>query len=198
MNGCTSLKRNSSPCHAINDKRKAVVAGDHQPADDECDVPLIHGLADTELQKLEKRSSSFSLLFHFAENPHFTNSVLTKYYELKISPDNEDPFEGGQEEAKEGAGAGRFITKTVSNDSFFNFFEPTLKELTEDMDPESQESLRTDFETGQIVRDQIIPRAVLFFTGEGVEDDFDDFEDEDEDGEDGSDGPSDDDKDEEE
>uniref|UniRef100_A0A915EAU8 Uncharacterized protein n=1 Tax=Ditylenchus dipsaci TaxID=166011 RepID=A0A915EAU8_9BILA len=65
--------------------------------------------------------------------------------------------------------------------------------------PESQESLRTDFETGQIVRDQIIPRAVLFFTGEGVEDDFDDFEDEDEDGvRRRSDGPSDDDKDEEE
>lgn len=41
--------------------------------------------------------------------------------------------------------------------------------------------LRADFEIGQAIRDRVIPRAVLFYTGEeGENDDFeDDAEDED-------------------
>ena len=43
------------------------------------------------------------------------------------------------------------------------------------------ETLRNDFEIGQLIRDQVISHAVLFFTGEAA-DDFDDFTaDEDED-----------------
>lgn len=48
-----------------------------------------------------------------------------------------------------------------------------MKELDESDDVESQDLLRTDFEAGQLIRDQVIPRAVLFYTGEaGDEDDF--------------------------
>lgn len=80
---------------------------------------------------------------------------------------------------KKGSAAGRFTTKMISNDSFFNYFDPSLKELKkDDNDDEGQELLRCDFETGQLIRDQIIPRAVLFFTGEAV--DEDEFFDEDE------------------
>ncbi|KAI1716609.1 nucleosome assembly protein (NAP) domain-containing protein [Ditylenchus destructor] len=219
---------------AINVKRKAVVTGEHEPTDAECDVPLVHGLGEEELQKLEKEApiegtpskgipefwynalnntsqlgemmheydvpilkylfdittevhsepTGFTLLFHFNDNPYFTNTVLKKYYELKITPDNDDPYnydgptvvkcrgteinwkEGKnvtqkvvKKKQKKGSGAGKFITKTVSNESFFNFFDAELKELTEEMDETLQESLREDFEVGQIIRDQIIPRA---------------------------------------
>lgn len=53
--------------------------------------------------------------------------------------------------------------------------------------------MREDFELGQMLRDQVIPRAVLFFTGEAAEmfDDMDDEEDEDEEDDGGDGGDSD-------
>lgn len=51
-------------------------------------------------------------------------------------------------------------------------------------DAESQELLQADFEIGQLFRDQIVPRAVLFYTKEAVEEndlfEYDGDEDEDE------------------
>uniref|UniRef100_A0A915E1E0 Nucleosome assembly protein n=1 Tax=Ditylenchus dipsaci TaxID=166011 RepID=A0A915E1E0_9BILA len=172
----------------------------------EYDAPILKFLVDISLQ-VHTDPTGFSLLFHFAENPYFTNAILTKYYELKIAPDNDDPFgfdgptvvksegtlidwkmqerhsESRQEEAK-GAGAGRFMDEDRAKRQFLQLFRCCCQRA------EIEHGVRVDFETGQVIRDQIVPRAVLFFTGEGVEDeDFDDF-DEDEDDED-SDGASD-------
>jgi len=82
----------------------------------------------------------------------------------------------------------RTITKQVKNDSFFNFFDPPpiSDDPDADVDPETQDLLTADFEIGHYIRDRIIPRAVLFFTGEALEDDeFDEEEEEDEEGEEG-------------
>ena len=55
----------------------------------------------------------------------------------------------------------------VKNDSFFNFFDPPpLPDDPEaEVDAETQELLTADFEIGHYIRERIIPRAVLFFTG---------------------------------
>jgi hypothetical protein len=37
-------------------------------------------------------------------------------------------------------------------------------------DEETRELLNADFEIGQILRDRILPRAVLYFTGEAQDD----------------------------
>ena len=51
------------------------------------------------------------------------------------------------------------------------------------MDEETETLLAADFEIGHFFRDRIIPRAVLYFTGEALEDEDDDYEEEeDEDG----------------
>ena len=51
------------------------------------------------------------------------------------------------------------------------------------MDEETEALLAADFEIGHFFRDRIIPRAVLYFTGEALEDEDDDYEEEeDEDG----------------
>ena len=34
----------------------------------------------------------FTLYFHFSPNDYFTNEVLTKTYELKCEPQEDDPF----------------------------------------------------------------------------------------------------------
>ncbi|KAL0101503.1 hypothetical protein PUN28_018969 [Cardiocondyla obscurior] len=48
------------------------------------------------------------------------------------------------------------------------------------MDEETQALITSDFELGHYIRERIVPRAVLYYTGEGLEDEDDDYEDEEE------------------
>ena len=50
------------------------------------------------------------------------------------------------------------------------------------MDDETHALLQADWEIGEVIRQSIVPRAVLFFTGEAL-DDYDEEEDEEEDDE---------------
>ncbi|GIY75941.1 nucleosome assembly protein 1-like 1 [Caerostris darwini] len=149
------------------------------------------------------------LEFHFEPNDYFTNTVLTKHYDLRCKPVETDifGFEGPEIVKSKGCtidwkknknvtvktikkkqkhkarGAVRTVTKTVTNDSFFNFFSPpAVPENEDELDEETQTILNNDFEVGNLIKDRIIPHAVLFFTGENLVDD--DFDEEDEDDED--------------
>ena len=50
-------------------------------------------------------------------------------------------------------------------------------------DDEIETLLAADFEIGHYIRERIVPRAVLYFTGDALEDD-DEFDDEEEEGDD--------------
>ena len=143
---------------------------------------------------------SFVLEFHFEPNEYFTNEVLTKTYRMRSEPDDSDPFSfdgpeimgctGCQIDWKKGKnvtlktikkkqkhkgrGTVRTVTKTVSNDSFFNFFAPPEVPESGYLDDDSEAILAADFEIGHFLRERIIPRSVLYFTGEAIEDDDDD------------------------
>jgi nucleosome assembly protein 1-like 1 len=71
------------------------------------------------------------------------------------------------------------VTKEVKADSFFNFFSPP--DVPEGKDGEMPEedaaTLALDFDVGFAIKEKVIPRAVLYFTGEAFEDDDDDFDD---------------------
>ena len=45
-----------------------------------------------------------------------------------------------------------------------------------DLDDDSEAILAADFEIGHFLRERIIPRSVLCFTGEAIEDDDDDYD----------------------
>ncbi|XP_059080421.1 nucleosome assembly protein 1-like 1-B [Tigriopus californicus] len=181
------------------------------------DEPALKSLKDITVTFAEK-PMGFTLHFHFATNDFFSDSVLTKEYFMKCEPSEDDPFsfEGPEivkckgcpinwkqgknltvktvktKQKHKSKGSVRTITKTVKNDSFFNFFDPpACEENEEDMDPMTQDLLTADFEIGHYVRERIIPRAVLFFTGEALEDDFDEDEEDsgDEEGEEEEDDP---------
>jgi len=171
----------------------------------EHDEPILHHLTDITVD-MNSNPTGFTLLFHFAPNEYFTNKELTKQYTLKCDPDEDDPFEydgpeivackGCKIEWKEGknvtvklikkkqkhkaTGGTRFVTKQVKADSFFNFFDPPVNSPEEEanLDEETRMLLHADFEVGQALRDRIIPRAVLYYTGEANDDDS--FDDEDE------------------
>jgi len=180
----------------------------------EADEPVLTKLSDITVT-FSETPMGFTLHFFFAPNDYFSNSVLTKEYEMKCEPSEDDPFsfEGPEifkckgctinwkepgknltvktvkkKQKHKSKGNVRTITKQVKNDSFFNFFDPPpiSDDPDADVDPETQDLLTADFEIGHYIRDRIIPRAVLFFTGEALEDDeFDEEEEEDEEGEEG-------------
>ncbi|XP_050308051.1 nucleosome assembly protein 1-like 1 [Anthonomus grandis grandis] len=182
------------------------------------DIPILNHLADIKVICKED-PMSFILEFHFTPNEHFTNKVLTKEYLMKCVPDDDDPFgfEGPEifkcngctinwnkgknitvktvkkKQKHKSRGVVRVVTTSVQNDSFFNFFSPpTIPEGTkdEDVDEDLRNLLTSDFEIGHYIRERIVPKAVLYFTGEGVEDEDEDYEEEEED-EDEEDGDSD-------
>lgn len=79
----------------------------------------------------------------------------------------------------------RIIDSTVTQESFFNYFSSIQDKIdmvaanVEEMDdtPEDQEQYmrEADYEIGHFIRDRLIPRAVLYYTGE-VNDEEDDDE----------------------
>jgi len=174
----------------------------------EHDEPILKHLTDVEV-KTSKNPMLFIFIFHFSPNEYFTNATLTKEYILKCEPDPKEPFDfDGPEiidckgckidwkpnknvtvklikkkQKHKQKGATRFVTKEVKNDSFFNFFDPPVIPPGEEesLDDETRDLLNADFEIGQILRDRILPRAVLYYTGEAQDDeDYDEDEDEEE------------------
>jgi len=179
----------------------------------EADEPLLSKLTDITVT-FSETPMGFTLHFYFAPNDYFSNSVLTKEYEMKCEPSEDDPFsfEGPEifkckgctinwkepgknltvktvkkKQKHKNKGNVRTITKQVKSDSFFNFFDPPpiSDDPDTDVDPETQDLLTADFEIGHYIRDRIIPRAVLFFTGEALEEEEEEDEDFDEEGEEG-------------
>jgi len=168
------------------------------------DEPILRHLEDITLKLLDNNPMGFILEFHFSPNEFFTNTILTKSYDMKCCPDEQDPFsfEGPEifkckgctidwkkgknvtikvikkKQKHKSRGAVRTVTKTVQNDSFFNFFSPppVPDDPDAELDEDTQAILTADFEIGHYFRERIIPRAVLYFTGEALEDD--DFEEE--------------------
>jgi len=177
------------------------------------DEPALEALNDVKVTFSDGKGDApmgFKLHFLFGPNDYFTDTELIKEYEMKCTPNEQDPFSfDGPEIFKckgcpihwkpnknltvktvkkkqkhKSKGNVRTITKQVKNDSFFNFFDPpTIPDDPEaEVDADTQELLTSDFEIGHYIRERVVPRAVLFFTGEALEeDDFDDEEDDDED-----------------
>ncbi|CAG5958269.1 unnamed protein product [Menidia menidia] len=164
----------------------------------EHDEPILKHLKDIQVKFSEPgQPMSFTLEFLFEPNGYFNNAVLTKVYKMKSEPDTSDPFsfegpeiidcEGCQidwhkgkdvtvktikkKQKHKGRGTVRTVTKQVPNDSFFNFFNPIKAPPDGEMDEDSEYTLATDFEIGHFFRERIVPRAVLYFTGEALEDD---------------------------
>jgi len=184
----------------------------------EQDEEVLKHLVDVRItMQNESESKGFTIEFEFSPNDYFSNTLLTKSYQLRTGLDEHEPltYEGPEIVKSKGSdidwkkgknvtikmvkkrqkhknrGTIRVVTKEVQTDSFFNFFTPPTAPEDADAEVEDTDEMRTlaaDFEIGHMLRDSIIPKAVLYYTGEaGDEDDgeFDeDEEDEDEDEED--------------
>ncbi|KAF4095336.1 hypothetical protein G5714_024414 [Onychostoma macrolepis] len=136
----------------------------------EHDEPILKHLQDITVKFSEPgQPMIFTLEFHFEPNSYFSNTVLTKVYKMKSEPDADDPFSFEGPEIIDCEGC-KIDWHKGKDDSFFNFFNP-VKELPDGMDEDLDFTLSTDFEIGHFFRERVIPRAVLYFTGEALEDD---------------------------
>eukprot|EP00891_Asterochloris_glomerata_P006998 jgi/Astpho2/6998/e_gw1.00107.95.1_t len=173
------------------------------------DAAILEHLTDVRtLQGTFPCLQGFRLIFTFSENPYFSNRELVKTYYMV---DEEDPVlekpEGTQIQWKEGkdptikvlkkkpkGNKGRVAnkppqTKVEKVQSFFRFFDPPAvpgpaDELEEEEMQELQTALEEDYEIGEHIKDNIVPRAVKWFTGEALAEDVVPLQDEDDDEED--------------
>jgi len=161
----------------------------------------------------EPKNTGFVLSFHFGTNPFFTNSVLTKEYVMQpgLDPDDVFGYDGPeimkckgckiewnkgknvtqknvkQKEKPKGEGKAasqKTVIKLVKADSFFNFFSPPeVEEDDKEINDDDIATLVVDYDVGSSIKEKLIPRAVLYFTGEacGYNDDYEDEDTEDED-----------------
>jgi len=156
----------------------------------EDDVDCLEHLTDVKCVDRED-GKGFQLLFHFATNEYFENSVLTKTYDvpnlllsdeplLKHVSGTEIKWKSGRaltfrmikkKQRGKGKNAGqiRTVEKKEELDSFFRWFEPPEMPSMDSMNEEEAEHLEevfdADYEVAQAFRCHIIPRAILWFSG---------------------------------
>lgn len=130
-------------------------------------------------------AGSFTITFHFDENPFFENETLTKTYVMEEEDDAElDEAVGCSIRWKPGkdlthrimkkkirggrGGAGKVITKKEPCDTFFNFFSPPSppgdgRDFDDDELDALEDVVSADFELGDTIRSDVVARAVLYF-----------------------------------
>lgn len=134
----------------------------------------------------EKPSGGFTLTFHFAENPYFSNKTLTQtvYYDQsgEVIPGKADgciiDWKGtdknltvmkkvtkskGAAGKKKGAKKPQTTTALIPCDSFYNFFGKATEE--EEEEDEEVANIAGDDHFAELIKDSIIPHAVDYFLG---------------------------------
>ena len=148
---------------------------------EEWDEPLLSQLKDIRLRLQTQPLIGFTLEFHFHEQAKefFRNETLTKFYEMQIESDDEYLFyEGIAIVRSTGCQIDwtdpkvNVTRSSVTNEeqaSFFHFFT-TPSITTDDL------KLATDFQIGHYIREYLIPKAILIYTGELFDDEDDDID----------------------
>lgn len=129
------------------------------------DEPILHHLIDIRTIYNTEPHFSFTLEFEFSPNPFFENKVLTKQYLLKMKC--EDMCYEGPSIYKTIGCDIIWKTEKGTRPSIFDFFNPpVLPDVLHPSYEEIKNILQDDFEIGDYVKDNIVPQAVLYFTGE--------------------------------
>ncbi|XP_054726819.1 nucleosome assembly protein 1-like 1 [Anastrepha obliqua] len=138
------------------------------------DEEILMYLTDIRAKLYNEPIVKFVIEFHFEPNAFFSNRILTKTYFLNCLPDVDDPlsYDGAEIYKCEGC---KIDWKQSNSEkdkkaytSFFDFFNPpTLPDDTEDPNYcDINAILQNDFELGFYLKERVIPKAVMFFTGE--------------------------------
>ncbi|KAH8407169.1 hypothetical protein KR222_009964, partial [Zaprionus bogoriensis] len=137
------------------------------------DEKILSHLIDIRTEHFNEAVVKFVIEFTFEKNEFFKNRVLSKTYILNCLPDEEDPlaYDGAEIVKCEGCHIEwkqPFNTDKTDQPSFFDFFNPpNLPEDPEDPNfCDINAILQNDFELGFYLKERVIPKAIIFFTGE--------------------------------
>lgn len=174
---------------------------------EEKDSEIMASLVDVSCEDIldeDGDEKGYRLNFTFKENQFFSNKVLSLRIELyqeggmmqvdelegtKINwhSDSVNPTIKVMKKKKSGQGKKPAIKKEKV-ESFFNIFSPPELEDIQDMEQQEAEAVQEEIEKilaiGESLREDIIPHAVNWFTGEAAQEeseDEDDYDDDDED-----------------
>lgn len=157
----------------------------------ERDLEALQYLIDVRSSSHEN-DNGFKLEFVFAENPVFSNTVLTKEYDIGEASDSGEAvlkdvhgtvieWKNSQnlcevtkkvKQRSKNSKETRVVSRTEPCDSFFQFFTPVDMPSEGDEDSDIiMRQLSGDFEIGFTIHETIVPQALLWFTGEAVEED---------------------------
>ncbi|GAX19267.1 nucleosome assembly protein 1-like 1 [Fistulifera solaris] len=165
------------------------------------DVDCLEHLQDIQCED-DVDGKGFTLRFFFAENEYFTNTVLTKSYQVPNLLVSDEPMIKNVEGTKidwkpdkclthkkitkkqrgkgRHAGQVRTIVQQEEKESFFNWFSapelPSLNPGVDEMDEEEIERLEelfeSDYDVAQAFRSNVIPKAVGWFTGKAMQEEM--------------------------
>ncbi|EDW07191.1 nucleosome assembly protein 1-like 4 [Drosophila mojavensis] len=163
----------------------------------EHDEPLLECLVDV---RISYEPDSYTVIFQFRPNGylHTSSLLLTKKYILRHEADKDYPFmfegpeivrcEGCHIHWRDGSNltlqtvrqkrlrkGARNIPKVMPRESFFRFFSPPQAMDLSLADEKTKMVLGADFEVGYLLRTQIVPKAILFYTGDIVDNVNDDL-----------------------
>lgn len=163
----------------------------------EKDRAILQSLIDMKYV-LHKEGYGFDLIFVFESNTYFKNTELKKsYHQLKQNiiekcEGTEIQWNDGcdvtikkvkKKQKNKKSGANRTITKSVKQDSFFNFFKTISADDDEKEDKEGSgdeedigNQMDEDFDVGQKIKDEVIPLALEFYMDVIDQDDEEDEE----------------------
>ena len=152
------------------------------------DVAALEFLRDIRVEYTEQPYLGFALVFDFLPNPYFNNTTLTRVYQYSTDIVPAQLYSSSNLMPTHTTGttvnwtAGKDLTKRNVNgsekkvDSFFHYFAPTITDLTtigqslaqgDDRELlEQAEQAGLDYEIAIALRSRIVPRALLFYTGE--------------------------------
>ncbi|KAJ2450318.1 histone chaperone [Coemansia sp. RSA 2336] len=157
----------------------------------ERDEEAIKYLRDIRLEYLNDKPG-FKLEFEFAENPFFTNTVLSKTYvyeqsdvagdlefgsatgtEIDWKPDHDLSVKvETKKQRHKTTNRTRVVKRTVPAETFFSFFatikEPDMNDDSEVAD-ETRDRIELDYELAEEFKEKIIPCAIDWFTGKALE-----------------------------
>lgn len=155
------------------------------------DVDCLEHLRDIKCLD-DPEGTGFTLEFHFSPNDYFENTILTKRYEVPNLLLADEPIlknvvgckiqwksgraltfrEVTKKQRGKGKNAGqiRTVKKKERRDSFFHFFDPpkmpSMDSMDEDEADRLEEAFDHDYDVAQAFRSHIIPKGVLWFTGQ--------------------------------
>jgi nucleosome assembly protein 1-like 1 len=152
---------------------------------------------------LHDQGYGFDLTFHFEKNDYFSDEVLKKTFVMSRQnviekcEGSEIQWKDGKDitkkkvkkkqNKKKNTSGAKTVTKTVEQESFFNFFkthvmpeEKDLVNINEEEEKELGEKMDEDFDLGNEFKDQLIPLALEYYMGV-IEHDEEDDEDHDSD-----------------